>query len=139
MPSIEGRELGGCRMIRKIGEGGMGEVYLAEQIRMGSRQVAVKVVRPDHSSYNPQEIADIERRFQREVAILASFDHPNILPVYDSGVEDGYLYLVMQYAPEGSLTDAIRGRIVAQADASTQRALCGGHHQSSWRRAAIYS
>jgi len=97
-------------MIRKIGEGGMGEVYLAEQLRMGNRQVAVKVVRPDHSSYNPQEIADIERRFQREVAILANFDHPNILPVYDSGVEDGYLYLVMQYAPEGSLTDAIRGR-----------------------------
>ncbi|HUY75210.1 MAG TPA: serine/threonine-protein kinase [Ktedonobacterales bacterium] len=110
MPSLEGRELGGCRMIRKIGEGGMGEVYLAEQLRMGNRQVAVKVVRPDHSSYNPQEIADIERRFQREVAILANFDHPNILPVYDSGVEDGYLYLVMQYAPEGSLTDAIRGR-----------------------------
>lgn len=116
MSSLEGRELGGCRMIRKIGEGGMGEVYLAEQRRMGNRQVAVKVVRPDHASYNPQEIADIERRFEREVAILANFDHPNILPVYDSGVEDGYLYLVMQYAPEGSLTDAIRGRSSRKLD-----------------------
>ncbi|HLY31347.1 MAG TPA: serine/threonine-protein kinase, partial [Ktedonobacterales bacterium] len=110
MLNLEGRELGGCRIIRKIGEGGMGEVYLAEQIRVGNRQVAVKVVRPDSASYNPAEIADIGRRFEREVALLGQFDHPNILPVYDSGVEDGYFYLIMQYAPEGSLSDAIRGR-----------------------------
>ncbi len=110
MLNLEGRELGGCRIIRKIGEGGMGEVYLAEQIRVGNRQVAVKIVRPDTTSYNPSEIADIGRRFEREVALLGQFDHPNILPVYDSGVEDGYFYLIMQYAPEGSLTDAIRGR-----------------------------
>jgi len=110
MLNLEGRELGGCRLIRKVGEGGMGEVYLAEQLRVGNRQVAVKIVRPDDTSYQPEVIEDIQKRFQREVAILGQFDNPNILPVYDSGVEGGYLYLIMQYAPEGSLADAIRGR-----------------------------
>ncbi|MEO7000293.1 MAG: serine/threonine-protein kinase, partial [Ktedonobacterales bacterium] len=110
MLNLEGRELGGCRLIRKVGEGGMGEVYLAEQLRVGNRQVAVKIVRPDDASYQPEVIDDIQKRFQREVAILGQFDNPNILPVYDSGVEGGYLFLIMQYAPEGSLADAIRGR-----------------------------
>jgi hypothetical protein len=110
MMSLEGRTLGGCKLVRKIGEGGMGQVYLGEQMRVGNRLVAVKLVRPDDVSHVPGATQEIERRFQREAALLGQFDHPNILPVYDSGVEDGLLYLVMRYAPEGSLSDAIRGR-----------------------------
>jgi serine/threonine protein kinase len=110
MLNLEGRELGGCKLIRKIGEGGMGEVYLAEQIRVGNRQVAVKVVRPADLTTSGGVSGDVERRFKREAALLGQFSHPNILPVYDSGVEDGYLYIVMPYAQEGSLSDAIRGR-----------------------------
>src|SRR5690348_14058585 len=110
MLSLEGRMLGGCKLIRKIGEGGMGEVYLGEQQRVGNRLVAVKIVQPGDASHIPGAMEEIERRFQREAALLGQFSHPNILPVHDSGVEEGLLYLVMQYAPEGSLSDAIRGR-----------------------------
>jgi len=109
MPNLEGRELGGCKLLRKLGAGGMGEVYLAEQRRLGNRLVAIKVVSPDDASFHPEVADDMARRFQREAALLGQLSHPNILPVHDSGVEQNLLYLVMDYAPEGSLADAIRG------------------------------
>ncbi|PWT78552.1 MAG: hypothetical protein C5B60_01005 [Chloroflexi bacterium] len=110
MPHLEGREIGGCKLIRKIGAGGMGDVYLGEQIRVGNRSVAVKVVSPDEMTLHPDAATDIARRFEREAAILGNLSHPNILPVHDSGVQDGMLYLVMDYAPDGSLADALQGR-----------------------------
>jgi serine/threonine protein kinase len=110
MPHLEGREIGGCKLIRKIGSGGMGDVYLGEQIRVGNRSVAVKVVSPDDMTLHPEAAADIARRFEREAAILGNLSHPNILPVHDSGLQDGMLYLVMEYAPDGSLADALQGR-----------------------------
>lgn len=109
MLHLEGREVGGCKLVRKIGEGGMGEVYLGEQIRVGNRAVAVKIVRAEDDGDSAQ-IADIARRFQREASLLGNFSHSNILPVHDSGVQGDLLYLVMQYAPDGSLADAIKGR-----------------------------
>jgi tRNA A-37 threonylcarbamoyl transferase component Bud32 len=109
MPHLEGREVGGCKLIRKIGSGGMGDVYLGEQIRVGNRTVAVKVVSPDDMTLHPEAAADIARRFEREAAILGNLSHPNILPVHDSGIQEGMLYLVMEYAPDGSLADALRG------------------------------
>jgi hypothetical protein len=112
-PALEGLELGGCRLIRRLGRGSMGEVYLGEQVRLGDRLVAVKVVRPDDSalqSLSENAARSVRRRFLREGRLLAHFNHPNILPVHDAGVGDGYLYLVMQYVPDGSLADAIRGR-----------------------------
>jgi serine/threonine protein kinase len=96
MLHLEGREVGGCKLIRKIGAGGMGEVYLGEQLRVGNRPVAVKVVDPeDGPGYagpadqaKQAEVADeVARRFQREAALLGRLSHPDILPVYDSGVE----------------------------------------------------
>jgi hypothetical protein len=86
----------------------MGEVYLGEQLHLGNRHVAVKVVRPEQA-VAPGENADpnFEARFVREGKLLGQFSHPNILPVHDSGLDDGYLYLVMQYTPDGSLADAI--------------------------------
>ena len=110
MLHLEGREVGGCKLVRKIGEGGMGEVYLGEQIRVGNRAVAVKIVQADEEDGDSAQIADIARRFQREAGLLGNFSHPNILPVHDSGVQGDLLYLVMQYAPDGSLADAIKGR-----------------------------
>jgi eukaryotic-like serine/threonine-protein kinase len=114
--NLEGREIGGCKLIRKIGAGGMGEVYLAEQRRVGNRHVAVKVVSPEDASFHKEVVDDIARRFEREAALLGQLSHPNILPVHDSGVEGTYLYLVMEYAPEGSLTDAIRGNARQRLD-----------------------
>lgn len=108
MADLSGRDLGGCRLIRSIGAGGMGEVYLAEQTRLGNRPVAVKVIRLDDSALSPDALQDVERRFKDEASLLAKFSHPNILAVYDAGVEDGVLYLVMEYVRGGSLADAIR-------------------------------
>jgi serine/threonine protein kinase len=105
---LEGRIVGGCRLIRRLGVGGMGEVYLAEQVRLGNRRVAVKIVRPDGEA--GQDYRDAARRFLHEGRMLAGFAHPNVLPVHDSGVEDGCFYLVMEYAPDGSLKDALGGR-----------------------------
>ncbi|HET9110896.1 MAG TPA: serine/threonine protein kinase, partial [Ktedonobacterales bacterium] len=110
MLNLEGQELGGCRLLRVVGEGGMGEVYLAEQLNAGNRSVAVKVVRPDTLSAQDADIEDIRERFKREVNLAANFNDSNILQVFYSGSEREYLYIVMVYAQEGSLSDAIRGR-----------------------------
>ena len=109
MAHLDGQDLGGCKLIRKLGAGGMGEVYLAEQRRLGNRLVAVKVVTPDDLTFHEEVAEDMARRFQREAALLGQLSHPNILPVHDSGYEQNHLYLVMEYAPEGSLADAMRG------------------------------
>ena len=111
MSGLERSKLGGCRLIRKIGAGAMGEVYLAEQVHLGNRLVAVKVVQVLHDPSLPGDSADgVERHFIHEAQLLGQLTHPNILPVYHSGIEAGYLFLVMQYAPDGSLADAIHGK-----------------------------
>lgn len=106
--NLEGHEIGGCRLLRRLGAGGMGEVYLAEQVALGNRRVAIKVVRANDET--PTEFQDAAQHFLREGRLLAQLAHPNILPVHDSGVDGAYLYLVMEYAPDGSLKDALRGR-----------------------------
>src|SRR5262249_3272977 len=103
-----GLEIGGCRLVRRLGAGGMGEVYLAEQVRLGGRPVAIKLICPGNDA--PDEFQDAARRFLYEGKLLGRFSHPNILPVHESGIDGDYLYLVMEYAPDGSLNDAIRGR-----------------------------
>lgn len=109
MLSMEGHILGGCKLIRKLGTGGMGDVYLAEQQRVGNRLVAVKIVPADDAGSSPESIRDTQHRFQREAALLGRLRHDNILPVYDSGTEQDLLYLVTEYVPDGSLADSIRG------------------------------
>jgi serine/threonine-protein kinase len=116
MSNLEGRELGGCKIVRKLGAGGMGEVFLAEQRRLGNRLVAIKVVNPGDASFQPEIVEDLKRRFEREAALLGQLSHPNILPVHDSGIENDLLYLVMEYVPEGSLADAIRGTAKQKLD-----------------------
>jgi len=110
MLSLEGREIGNCKLVRKIGEGGMGEVYLAEELDAGNRLVAIKIVRAGDASTSSSANADVARRFKREAALLANLSHPHILPIYGSGVEDDLLYIITPYAQAGSLSDAIRGR-----------------------------
>ena len=107
--SLEGTILGHYRLLRPIGSGGMGEVYVAEDTRI-ARQVAVKVVRSELDPYpNAPGTQEATRLFQREMKAIASLDHPNILPLIDFGeqtVNRGtYTYLVMPYRPDGSLVD----------------------------------
>ena len=86
---------------RKLGQGGMGSVYLAQDLKL-KRPVAFKVLRP--------EIGPLlgVQRFQREIAVVSTLQHPHILPLYDSGEvagdgEDPLLYYVMPYVAGESL------------------------------------
>jgi serine/threonine protein kinase len=86
---------------REIGAGGMAHVYHAYD-RQHGRDVAIKVMRPELSAAIGVE------RFLREIRIEARLQHPNILPLYDSGVADGLLYYVMPYVEGESLRERIR-------------------------------
>ena len=96
------RELGQYRLRRKLGQGGMGEVYLAEH-RLLKRPCAVKRI---HTRFldNPEQV----RRFEREVQATAQLRHPNTVEIYDYGRgEDGTFYYVMEYLPGMSLEDLV--------------------------------
>lgn len=92
-PSLIGQSVGSYTIKEKIGEGGMGSVYLAER-RDGQfeHRVAIKIIQ--HGKATRENI----RRFQRERNILAGLNHPGIAKLFDGGVtEDGYPYLIMEY------------------------------------------
>src|SRR5436309_13716426 len=93
------RLLGHYRLVRRIGRGGMGEVYLAEDTRI-NRQVAIKVVRAETEAYpDPVAMQDTIRLFQREMRAITMLDHTHILPLIDFGEENGgniiLTYMVM--------------------------------------------
>jgi len=81
---------------REIGHGGMANVYLARDVRH-SREVALKVLRPELAAIIGAE------RFVKEIEVTANLQHPNILPLYDSGEAGGFLYYVMPYLEGESL------------------------------------
>src|SRR5260221_12144781 len=94
--------LGSYELLRSLGEGGMAQVYLARDIRLG-REVAVKVL--------DQRLAErpgFRERFEREARVAASLDHPNIVQLYDFGDSERQLYLVMPYVSGGNLQDMLR-------------------------------
>ncbi|MDX1569625.1 MAG: protein kinase [Xanthomonadales bacterium] len=95
----------GYAIKRRIGKGGMGEVYLAEQTSLG-RQVAMKVML---ASLGEQD-EHFSDRFEREAKTTASLRHPNIITVYDTGEYAGRCYMTMDFIEGGSLRDRI-GRL----------------------------
>jgi eukaryotic-like serine/threonine-protein kinase len=89
-------------VLRKLGEGGMGQVYLAEHVKMG-RKSAVKVMNP-----GMVHDADAISRFNREAANASRISHPNVAAVYDFGeTGDGLIYLAMEFIEGPSLTKVI--------------------------------
>ena len=112
--SLEGKTVGRYRILHLLGGGGMGDVYLAEDARIG-QQVAIKVIRIEVSPYPHTEPArDAARLFEREARAIVKLDHPNILPLFDYGEEPignlTTIYLVMPYRQEGSLADWLHRR-----------------------------
>lgn len=91
-------------IIRSIGEGGMANVYLANDTIL-DRLVAVKVLRGDLS-----EDEKFVRRFQREAIAASSLNHPNIVEVYDVGEDNGKYYIVMEYVDGKTLKSLIKKR-----------------------------
>ncbi len=91
--SLAGRQIGSYRVIREIGEGGMGVVYLASRAdQVFEKQVAIKVIQ------RGLDTKDVLRRFRSERQILAGLDHPNITRLLDGGTtEQGLPYFVMEY------------------------------------------
>ena len=129
--ALEGTSVGIYEVRARIGRGGMGEVYLARDTRLG-RPVALKVL--------PERFALDERfreRLLRESRLAASLDHPNVVPVYDAGEADGRLFIAMRYvdgidlkvllrdaaplAPERVMV--IAGQLAEALDAAHQRGL----------------
>ncbi len=96
--------LEGCYTIeRKLGEGGMATVYLADD-QKHERKVALKVLKPDLAAVVGAE------RFLAEIKTTANLTHPNILPLFDSGEADGFLFYVMPYLEGETLRDRIAER-----------------------------
>jgi serine/threonine protein kinase len=98
---LAGTKLGPYEVVSPIGAGGMGEVYRARDTRL-NRTVAAKILPGEFSSN-----LDRMRRFQQEAATLSALNHPNLLTVYDVGVQGGVHYLVCEFL-EG---DTLRQRL----------------------------
>jgi serine/threonine-protein kinase len=94
--ALEGR----YRVERELGEGGMATVYLADDLRH-ERKVAVKVLRPELAAVVGAE------RFLAEIKTTANLQHPNILPLFDSGAAGSFLYYVMPYVEGETLRDRL--------------------------------
>ena len=107
----KGRRLGRYRLEELLGQGGMAEVWRAADERLG-RTVAVKVIHSTHL-----RDGHFRERFHREAQLVASLDHPNVLPVYDYGDEEGVPYLVMPYLDGGTLRDRMLGAPIPFAQA----------------------
>jgi len=109
---LDGLDIGRYHLLRLIGSGGMGEVYLAEDTRI-NRQVAIKVIRGEAIPYlDTNTSQDAGRLFEREAKAIARLNHSHILPLFDYGeemVNDAPLtFMVMPYCQGGSLETWLR-------------------------------
>jgi Tol biopolymer transport system component/predicted Ser/Thr protein kinase len=101
-----GKTLSHYRIASKLGEGGMGEVYLAEDTRL-ERKVALKVL-PSDAAADPDRLV----RFEREAKTVSQLSHPHICTLYDVGKEGGVEFLVMEYLEGETLAERLERRPV---------------------------
>ena len=99
-----GKDLGPYRILSLLGTGGMGEVYLGEDTRLG-RQVAIKVL-PEEVALDPARLS----RFDQEARAAAALNHPNICTVHDIGDHEGLRYIAMEQLEGQTLGDKIGAR-----------------------------
>ncbi len=111
------------KILEKIGQGGMGEVYRAEDTSL-KREVAIKVL-PEQFTKDPQRLA----RFEREARLLASLNHPNIATIHGLAESDGVRFLVLSNA-----ADSMSTSILVKASDREQTTFPGPQRFSSmWR------
>tara|TARA_R110002072_G_scaffold107517_1_gene233861 strand:+ start:8118 stop:11543 length:3426 start_codon:yes stop_codon:yes gene_type:complete len=112
--------VGPYRLLERIGKGGMGEVYLAEQ-QSPQRRVALKLLRSGHLLFTRSR-----ERFRREIDAIAQLDHPGICPLFDAGETDGVPFLAMRYVEGETLAQHIatrRSNSLSQASTGVARAI----------------
>ena len=114
---------GRYRLERELGRGGMATVWRARDLRH-DRDVAIKTLRPELAAAIGAE------RFQREIHLAAKLQHPNILPVFDSGDADGVLWYAMPLVEGASLRDRLQrdGRVPAHEAVALVGELAGALH-----------
>ncbi|MGZ6340520.1 MAG: protein kinase domain-containing protein, partial [Candidatus Limnocylindrales bacterium] len=120
----------GCRVEEVIGYGAMGVVYRGEELAL-QRPVALKLIRAEHS-----QDERFRERFRRESQIAAAIDHPNVIPIFDAGEEDGVLFIMMRLvrgtdlraliAEQGHVDPLRTARIVRQVGAALDAAHARG-------------
>ncbi len=103
-----GRVLGHYRIVEKIGEGGMGEVFLAHDEHLG-HNVAIKVL-PRHTDEHSRQL------FRKEAHALSKLNHPNIVTVLDFDTQDDLDFLVMEYVPGQALDDTVREGVLPEKE-----------------------
>ena len=102
--------IGKFEILRLLGKGAMGEVYLGRDPLLG-REVAIKVIHQD-TSFG----ADAKARFAREAQAAASLSHPNVITIYEFGEDEGLLYLAMEYLPGEDLESLIHSRAMSKSE-----------------------
>jgi serine/threonine-protein kinase len=125
---LSGRTVDDFQILRKLGQGGMGQVYLAEQLSLRKRKVALKILPPDQAGLRPDALP----RFKAEAEAVALAVHPHILQVYFVGEFEGLPYMVLEYVEGRNLKEevALKGppeeakaiRIMRQVASALQRA-----------------
>jgi eukaryotic-like serine/threonine-protein kinase len=123
---LSGRTLGDFRLLRRLGQGGMGQVYLAEQISL-KRKVAIKIMRPDMAIN-----ATAFQRFRSEAEAIARVSHANIVAVYAFAEEAGLHYIALEYVDgctvkeyldrKGKFDVSLAVNVIRQVAAALQRA-----------------
>lgn len=118
----EARRLGPYRLVRRLGSGGMGDVYLADHALL-RRSCALKIIRPEQCGDLRQIL-----RFEREVQTMATLTHPNTVRIYDYGLAaDGTFYYAMEYLPGLSLQELVTryGPLSPERTIYLLRQVCG--------------
>lgn len=118
--------VGNYRLLRRLGQGAMGQVYLAEQIQVGKRPVALKVMKPECAA-NPQLV----KRFETEAATAGRIQHRNVVTIYESRLTDQRnLYVAMEFVPGRTLRDELadRGALPINEVIEITSQICAGLH-----------
>ena len=129
-----GTKIAGYRVESLLGQGGMGVVYLAEDLRL-ERKVALKVL-----ATGLAEDAAFRERFLRESKLAATLDHSNIVPVYEAGETDGLLYVAMRYVEGSGLASLLarEGRLETERALAIVTRLAEALDTARWSRGLVH-